>query len=545
VTASRPPSPRALLALLVPLLLATVLPVSVSASTPVTISVVSRRTDGGIELAHVRSSRTALAADLRRLDGDPRTITAGVSQERSLVTVVPNDPLLGSQWGWRRLGGPSLRTVGDGGTLVVAVLDTGVDAAHPDLAGRVLAGWDSMNPAGDGRRDPNGHGTHVAGIIAAGVDNAEGIAGVAPGVRILPVRVLDASGNGDDDELALGIIWAVDHGADILNLSIGGAVPSALLEGAIDYALDAGVLVVVAAGNAGASGNVPSYPAAYPQVLAVGATDSADRRAIFSNTGSYLDIAAPGSWIVSTWPGGRYQTSSGTSMAAPFVSAAAALVQARTGLRGRALGVRLVADAVDLGTPGRDDEFGAGLVNPLALIGAVPEPIPVGERSPVIPGMPLLPALPALPEMPALPALPALPAMTPSVPRLPTRPVPEAPRPPDRRAPDRPAHPVRPPTPRDLRREVVLTATSGPGRGGGHLVLVELAGPTPLVVRQRVLVTFASTRRSVLTDWSGRARVAVPASFRGPVRIEVVGSSSTRPVATEILLGPAPVRRSS
>jgi len=475
----------------------------------VEVSVIVRQQDGSLALQRLQVHEDEVEATLTSLDRRSDVIAAGVPQARSLLQL--DDPLVDSQWGWERIGGNELAEVGNGQGVTVAVLDTGVDATHPDLGGRVLPGWDSMDDTGDGRSDPNGHGTHVAGIIAATANNSLGIAGIAPAVDILPVRVLDASGNGDDDELAYGIIWAVDHGADILNLSIGGAVPSDLLKGAIDYALSMDVLVVVAAGNSGASGNEPSYPAAYEEALAVGATDSADRRSLFSNTGAYLDIAAPGSWIVSTWPGGRYQTSSGTSMAAPFVAATAALLQSRTGTKGRALGDLLTATAIDLGDPGRDDAFGAGLVNPLAAIGRTPSPIPSERRAPVLPGLPSLPALPEL-RVPALPA-----PQAPKSPSLPRRELPSFP------SPTRPGL-VLPPLPAlpsllprlepgrqpgfDARSEVPITAQVRP-TARGFVLDVQLTGPAPLVARQRLVVVTGSKRRSVLTDWNGRARVTV------------------------------------
>lgn len=543
----RRPSLRPLL--LVLLLVAGLVPVAAGASGTIRVTAVVRLPDGSLGLEEHVVAKDDLDAEVARLTAEARVLAAGPVHERALVgRIGAGDPLESSQWGWRRLGGGELARLGDGSGLVVAVLDTGVDASHPDLAGRVLPGWDSMNPEGDGRSDPNGHGTHVAGILGATSGNGEGVSGVAPGVQILPVRVLDASGNGDDDELALGIIWAVDNGADILNLSIGGAIPSTLLEGAIDHALANGVLVVVAAGNDGATGNVPSYPAAYRQVLAVGSTDSSDRRSIFSNTGEYLDIAAPGSWIVSTWPGGRYQTSSGTSMAAPFVAGAAALLQARTGLRGNELAARLVADATDLGPVGADTEFGAGLVNPLAAIGVVPEPIPVGDRSPVIPGLPPLPPMPALPEL-ALPELPALPEVSlPSLPvlarpEIPTPVAPVTPRLPDAVTPEKPvtvpanpADPQRSAPPRASDARQTVRVAVGPvvlRRGGVREVKVSLEGARPLVARQRLVVSVGSYRREVLTGWDGSARVRIPSNRVGVLRVEFAGSPAVRPATAE------------
>ena len=541
--AVNPTRRRTVLSILVLVCLAVSLPSLGSATEQtVEVSVIVRLASGSIALEHHKVPLASLADELARLAGSRDVLAVGRSQQRSLLepmTTTVNDPLVGSQWGWSRLGGPELLDLGNGEGVIVAVLDTGVDATHPDLDGRVLTGWDSMDPSGDGRHDPNGHGTHVAGIIAATVNNSLGISGVAAGVTVLPVRVLDASGQGDDDELAYGIIWAVDNGAHIINMSIGGAVPSTLLEGAIDYAIQRDVLVVVAAGNDGAFANEPSYPAAYQQVLAVAATDSSDRRAIFSNSGPYVDIAAPGSWIVSTWPGGRYQSSSGTSMAAPFVAAAAALVQARTGVRGSALADRLVGGAIDLGVSGWDEYFGAGLVNPLSELGRQPAPVPPENRAPVLPGLPTLPRL-TLPELPALtrPPAPTVPTLRP--PTLPSVVVPpyQMPslpvlvRPPLIELPALPSLPSSPEsdTPRvalDPRTEINMKVTTRRVRGGQR-VEVQLLGPRALVARQRLVVTMGGVKRQVLTDWKGRTVVLLNAPAAS-LLVELTGSKVIQP----------------
>ena len=181
--------------------------------------------------------------------------------------------------------------------------------------------------AGNGEVDPAGHGTHVAGIIAAHANNGVGIAGAAPGVKILPVRVLDASGSGSSSDVAEGIIWAADHGARVINLSLGGG-PSPGMQIAMQYALSKQVVTFAAAGNAYQDGNLPTYPAAYPEAIAVAAIDSNLQHADFSNTGSYVDLAAPGDLIWSTYGQGhsQYALMSGTSMATPYATATAALV---------------------------------------------------------------------------------------------------------------------------------------------------------------------------------------------------------------------------
>lgn len=452
-------------------------------------------------------------------------LAAGTASTRSLPTDVlrPAGLLPDGEWGYRRIGGPDLARVGSGTGVVVAVLDTGVDGSHKELSGRVLPGRDFVDENGDARRDPNGHGTHVAGIIAAASDGT-GMTGVAPAATILPVRVLGPDGVGDDAWLALGIVWAVDNGADILNLSVGGAVPSTLLEDSITYALDRGVLVVVSAGNDGAFSNQPSYPAAYASAFAVGATDVSDRRSMFSNTGNYLDVAAPGSWIRSTWPGGGYQLLSGTSMAAPFVSGAAALVLERTGLTGRDLATRLAGSAIDLGPSGPDAEFGSGLVNPLSVIGVLPPPVesstptlpPLPQRPPPVLPSPVLPVLPT----PTLP-VPALPTPTHPTPTLPV--VPVLTPPPALQPSPAPSVPTSPSTPVVGSKRFAVEIVVRTSKAGRQRVLdITLNGPSALVSLRTLEVTMRGRTLLVKTNWKGSARVRV---LPGTVRIHLPGSS--------------------
>ena len=188
----------------------------------------------------------------------------------------------------------------DGTGVVVAVVDTGVRGDHEDLAGVVLPGLDLVD-GGDGRIDPNGHGTHVAGVIAAATQNGRGVSGAAPGVRILPVRVLAADGSGQSSDVAAGIVWAVDHGARVVNLSLGGTAPSDGMRDAITYTNANGVLVVAAGGNGGAGANEPTYPAAYDAAIAVAAVDAylpGHRSRVRAVTST---CAAPGVGVVSTY----------------------------------------------------------------------------------------------------------------------------------------------------------------------------------------------------------------------------------------------------
>ncbi len=274
-------------------------------------------------------------------------------------------------WTLTSLGAPTLWANQGGAGSVVAVVDTGVAATHPDLAGLVLPGLDLVSACGTGQADGHGHGTHVAGIIAARAGNAAGVAGLAQGTTILPVRALGSDGSGSDVDVARGIAWAAEHGADVVNLSLGSPDPSSAEQAAIDYAYGRGVLVVAAAGNDGDAGNPPNYPGALDHVLAVGAVDASHSVPLFSNSGSYVALAAPGVDVLSTMPPNGYLAMDGTSMAAPFVAATAALMRAADpALTPTRLTSLLETTALDLGTPGRDDVTGYGEVQPVAAVAA-------------------------------------------------------------------------------------------------------------------------------------------------------------------------------
>jgi subtilisin family serine protease len=224
--------------------------------------------------------------------------------------------------------------------------------------------------------DPNGHGTHLAGIVAATAGNGRGGSGIAPGVRILPVRVLDAQGAGYSSHVAAGIVWATDNGAAVINLSLGGPIASGAQQEAIAYAVSRGVLVVGAAGNNHGTGgvDVAQYPAAFADVLAVAAVTPESQPATFSTRGDYVDLAAPGTMITSTYPGDRYASFSGTSMAAPFVAGAAALLEGLRDMTPAQLSDVLRASAVDVAQAGADPATGAGLVSLPRAVDAVAGP---------------------------------------------------------------------------------------------------------------------------------------------------------------------------
>lgn len=253
----------------------------------------------------------------------------------------PNDPSYGQQYGLARIQANLAWDIWQPQrTVYIAIIDTGIDSNHPDLtnkmrrhSGGAIYGYNTLNNTTNAL-DDNGHGTHCAGIAAAEINNGIGVAGVAAWnpavansrnyVQLMPVKVLSSSGSGSLDSVARGITWAADNGAHILSLSLGAGSGAQQLQDAVNYAWNRGCLVVVAAGNGGSSS--PQYPAYYTNSIAVAATDSTDTLASFSQYGSWVDIAAPGVSILSTYPSNQYRSLSGTSMACPHVAGAAAVL---------------------------------------------------------------------------------------------------------------------------------------------------------------------------------------------------------------------------
>ncbi len=286
------------------------------------------------------------------------------------------DPLRPQQWGLDMIEADPAHQVATGAGAVVAVIDSGVQADHPDLAGRLLPGYDFVDNDGT-PQDGNGHGTHVTGIVAADAGNGIGVEGVAPGAMVLPVRVLGDDGSGSTDAVIQGIDYAVAHHVDVINLSLGSDV--ALVGGnppefdqAINRALDAGIVVVAAAGNS----SLPAcdQPSGEGRLLCVGAVDRNGNRAVYSNFGRGLGISAPGGSglpldhdILSTVPPSTYAEMAGTSQATPHVAAVAALL-AGLGLHGQAAVQRILATARDVGPPGPDSTYGAGIVDARAAV---------------------------------------------------------------------------------------------------------------------------------------------------------------------------------
>lgn len=283
------------------------------------------------------------------------------------------DPLLPQQWAlgaaYLDFATVSAMTAGDTRRPIVAIIDTGISASHPDLAGRVISEVSFV--AGQSAADQCGHGTHVAGIVAANANNGIGIAGFSRTALLQSVKVLGASCDGSVEAVASGIAWAVDHGADVLNLSIEAdlVVPSAAMQNAVNYALQNGRVVVAAAGNNSCSTSIltgpscrTSYPAAYKDVLGVAASTPSNTAAAFSDFGSWIDVAAPGQGIVSTYPGDGYLSENGTSMAAPYVSALAALLISHCGWSGQTVANRIIQTASHPSSP--DPYTGSGIIRP-------------------------------------------------------------------------------------------------------------------------------------------------------------------------------------
>jgi type VII secretion-associated serine protease mycosin len=273
-------------------------------------------------------------------------------------------------WAQKRLSPERVWSLTQGHGVTVAVIDTGVDASAPQLAGRVLPGVDVVNKRGRADDDCFGHGTFVAGVIGASKQPGTGLAGMAPGVRILPIRQANSASDGTAAGMAAGIVAAVDGGADVINISASSFFPTKALEDAVRYATANDVLIVTAASNEAEAGNPAAYPAAYPQVVAVGAIGPDGRRSDFSETGDFLSVVAPGQDIAGlSRKGSGHVTDSGTSYASPFVAGVAALVRAyRPELDAAQVKRRLERTADHPGTTLPDPQLGWGVVNPYAAV---------------------------------------------------------------------------------------------------------------------------------------------------------------------------------
>jgi subtilisin len=336
----------------------------------------------------------------------PAAAAANIRRARGVVAVEPDGDIeahdLGKTWGVARIGCAPVHagTFGEnvlpvlGAGVRVAIVDSGIDYTHADLRANYAGGYDYVNNDAD-PFDDQGHGTHVAGIVAA-MRNGTGVVGTAPEASLYGIKVLGADGSGSWSWIISSLDWCVKNGISVANFSLGSSShPGSTVENAFKNAAAAGLLMIASAGNAGAGTDTVGFPAKFPGVVAVASTTSSDQRSSFSSTGPAVEIAAPGSSIYSTLRGGGYGYMSGTSMAAPHVTGAAALLIAAgvadsngDGKLAEDVRVLLQVTAEDLGTTGADNEFGHGLVNAefatlLAYGGSSaepptdPEPLPV------------------------------------------------------------------------------------------------------------------------------------------------------------------------
>ena len=342
--------------------------------------------------------------------------------------VTPNDPEYANQWGLTKIDAANGWEVSRGAdTVTIAIVDTGIKYNHPDLQGKIdkSVNCTQTNCPLYQSTDPDGHGTHVAGIAASLTDNNLGVAGVAWNTKLMSVKVLDDNGRGYYSWISNGIIWAADNGADVINLSLGGTSYSSTLENAVNYAWNNGVIIAAAAGNSGSS--QATYPAYHQKVIAVGATDNNDARANFSNYGSWVDVAAPGVSIYSTYKNG-YAYLSGTSMSTPFVTGLAALVKSQNpGFSNTEIRNRIETSSVKLSGSnwiyGRIDICAALLCSPVFT----PTPVPTLASQPSPTAIPtviptLLPTvIPTLTPVPtAVPTNAITPILTPIPTTIPT-----------------------------------------------------------------------------------------------------------------------------
>lgn len=336
---------------------------------------------------------------LRTLAAHP-DVSSVEADARVRATYIPTDPHHRNQYGNNALHLPQAWDVSRGKGVIVAVVDTGVDLGHPDLRENLVSGIsfvnqieveDYENPGqtrvesfpNQGPKDDHGHGTHVAGTIAASM-NGVGVVGAAPMAKIMPIKVLSHTRSGFGSDVAAGIVWAVEHGAKVINLSLGVYGGSKPVERAVRYAIAKGAVVVAAMGNDREDPSLeygihPSYPAALPGVIAVGATDDRDQVASFSNAGKWISVSAPGVDILSTTPTYEdiseplpyeYGEMSGTSMSTPYVAGVAALLLSLyPQMTPAQVKARLEATADDVGVPGFDSYTGHGRVNAARALG--------------------------------------------------------------------------------------------------------------------------------------------------------------------------------
>lgn len=290
------------------------------------------------------------------------------------------DPNYGSSWALPKIQAPTAWDSANGSGVIIAILDTGIDSAHPDLSPNLVPGW-NVYDNNSNTADVHGHGTWVSGVAAMAANNARGSAGVAWGAKIMPVRIADANAYAYWSTVAQGIYWAADHGAKVVNVSYNGVSGSSAVQSAAQYLRSKGGVVVVAAGNSGGLESI----AANDSLLTVAATDQNDARASFSSYGAYVDLAAPGVSVYTTTVGGGYANASGTSFSSPVVAASAALMlSANNKLAPTDVDRILKTTALDLGTSGYDQYYGSGRVNAAAAVLAAKQTVVADTQAPTV-----------------------------------------------------------------------------------------------------------------------------------------------------------------
>jgi len=332
----------------------------------------------GGEVRYIYRYVVAIAAKV------PQAVLSTLRELPSIAYVEPDGvawALAEEKWGVRKIRAPEVWDAGYKGSGVdVAVLDTGIFYSHPDLASSYAGGYDFVNNDND-PLDDNGHGTHVAGIIASR-KNGLGMVGVAPEASLYGVKVLNHRGRGLFSDIVAGVEWAIDgpdghkgtlDDSEVISMSFGSPTGSTALHNILQVAYGLGIVLVAAAGNYGPFPNSITFPAKYPEVIAVGATDSMDRVALWSSRGQELDVAAPGVGISSTWINNEYKTLGGTSMAAPHVSGAVALMLSKSAaLTPTEVRDLLLTTAKDICSAGFDAKSGYGRIDAFAAVSAPP-----------------------------------------------------------------------------------------------------------------------------------------------------------------------------
>lgn len=295
---------------------------------------------------------------------------------------IPNDPVYASQWHLPKIYADAAWDISVGSpSIVIAILDSGVDSTHPDLAPKLVAGFNFFDN-NTNTADVYGHGTKVAGTAAAICNNATGVASPACQNLIMPIRVTDTAGSGYVSAIANGLTWAVDHGAKVMNLSFGGVAGISTITSASQYVINHGGLVVAAAGNCGCFDSTP----ANPYMISVSGTDGSDNLASWSSQGDYVDVAAPGVSIYTTTSGGGYAAVSGTSFSSPLTAGVVALMMsANTALKPADIESLLKANADDLGGSGYDTAYGYGRINAYRAVAAAASTVsPIDSTPPTV-----------------------------------------------------------------------------------------------------------------------------------------------------------------